>query len=181
MSYVQDNLLPNEKILFSARIHPALFLQPVLVLIMSMALVIYAVSLATRGEEGASLLAVLFLFVAGIIVLTSIMLAIQAFIVMRTTEFAITNRRIVAKKGFIRRQTLEMLLPKVESVAVRQSVLGRLLNFGTVIVTGTGGTREGFSAIADPLTMRTKINQIIEYFSQARADQPKVARPGAGS
>ena len=81
---------------------------------------------------------------------------------MLTTEFAVTNRRVIAKTGFIRRRTLEILLQKVESVAVYQDILGRLLNFGSVTVTGTGGTRERFRMIVKPSAVRKKINHIIE-------------------
>ena len=171
MSYVQDNLMPNEKVLFSARIHPAIILPAVLAFITSIAILIIAVSLGSQQDVGASMASCLVFLMAAAFFLSSIAAAVQAFIAMRTTEFAVTNRRIVAKRGFIRRRSLEMLLPKVESVAVQQNVLGRLLNFGTVTVTGTGGTTEGFPAIVDPLTLRNKINQIIEYFTQKHPDR----------
>lgn len=100
----------------------------------------------------------------------SILLGIQALIVLRTTEFAVTNRRVIAKTGFIRRHTLEMLLSKVESVAIQQNILGRMLNFGTVTITGTGGTKESFRAIVEPIEVRKKINQIIEGYMQAYAE-----------
>ena len=103
---------------------------------------------------------------SGFLLLYSILLGVQATIVMFTTEFAVTNRRVIAKTGFIRRHTLEILLSKVESVSVNQNILGRLLNFGTVTVTGTGGTRESFRAIVDPIDVRKKINQIIEGYMQ---------------
>ncbi len=109
--------------------------------------------------------------------LYSILLGLQAAIVIFTTEFAITNRRVVAKTGFIRRHTLEMLLPKIESVSVNQNVLGRLLNFGTVTVTGTGGIRESFRGIIEPVGVRKNINQIIEGFMQS---QQKLFNPQAG-
>ena len=171
MSYVQDNLMPNEKVLFSARIHPAIFLPAVFAFIISIAILIFAVSLGTQQDVGASMVSCLVFLMAAAFFLSSIAAAIKAFVVIRSTEFAVTNRRIVAKSGFIRRHTLEMLLPKVESVAVRQNILGRMLNFGTVTVTGTGGTTQGFPAIVDPLTLRSKINQIIEYFTQKHPDR----------
>jgi uncharacterized membrane protein YdbT with pleckstrin-like domain len=71
-----------------------------------------------------------------------------------------------------------MLLPKIESVSVNQNILGRLLNFGTVTVTGTGGTMESFRAIIEPLAVRQKINQIIEGYMQ---DQHKLANQQAGA
>ncbi|MFN8462727.1 MAG: PH domain-containing protein [Anaerolineales bacterium] len=105
------------------------------------------------------------------VVLSAIILALEAIIVMFTTEFAITNRRIIAKRGFIRRHTLEMFLHKIESVSVSQNVLQRLLNFGSVTVTGTGGTRESFRAIIDPVSIRRKINQVIEKYAQQSSAQ----------
>jgi uncharacterized membrane protein YdbT with pleckstrin-like domain len=92
----------------------------------------------------------------------AVLLTIRAFLTLVTTEFGITNRRVIAKTGFVRRNTLEILLPKVESLAVDQNILGRVLNFGTVSVTGTGGTKGLFKPIVDPVGVRKKFNQIIE-------------------
>jgi uncharacterized membrane protein YdbT with pleckstrin-like domain len=94
------------------------------------------------------------------------MLGLQALIIMQTTEFAVTNQRIIAKTGLIIRRTLEILLNKVESIGVRQNIGGRLLDFGTIIVTGTGGTREGFRGIRQPLAVRKKINEVIQYYRE---------------
>ncbi|MBK9107297.1 MAG: PH domain-containing protein [Saprospiraceae bacterium] len=68
-----------------------------------------------------------------------------------TDEFVITNRRIIIKKGLIRIWTFEMSLRKIESVFVDQSILGRILNFGTVTITGSGGTREIFIVFGNHL------------------------------
>lgn len=72
-----------------------------------------------------------------------------------------------------------MLLSKIESVAVHQNILGRILNFGTVTVTGTGGTKESFRAIIEPIAVRKKINQIIEGYMQAynQYQQQKTINP----
>lgn len=165
MSYVKDNLMPNEKVLFTARVHPAVFLPSIVSFIGSIAFFIYIISTAIKVDADANILGFV-LLVAGLFFFCSIILGLQAMIIMFTTEFAITNRRVIAKTGFIRRHTLEMLLPKIESVSVNQNVLGRLLNFGTVTVTGTGGTKESFRAIVEPIVVRKKINQIIEGYMQ---------------
>jgi uncharacterized membrane protein YdbT with pleckstrin-like domain len=159
MSYVQDNLMPNEQILFTARIHPAIFLSAAITFFFSLAVMVFALTLARRWG---GLPSTVVLLMAGVFFLYSIGLGLQAVMAVLTTEFAVTNRRIVAKTGFIRRQTLEMLLAKVESIAVAQNITGRLLNFGTVTVTGTGGTKESFMAISDPIGVRKQINQILE-------------------
>jgi uncharacterized membrane protein YdbT with pleckstrin-like domain len=104
--------------------------------------------------------------IAGVFFISSIVLGLQALIMMFSTEFGVTNRRVIAKTGFIRRHTLEILLPKIESVSVNQNIIGRLFNFGRVTVTGTGGTKESFIAISDPINVRKKINQIIESYMQ---------------
>lgn len=71
-----------------------------------------------------------------------------------SSEFAITNRRVIIKIGLISRHVLEMNLSKVESINVDQTVMGRMLGYGTITVIGTGGTRELFHKIADPMEFR---------------------------
>ena len=64
-------------------------------------------------------------------------LFISPIISMTTNEFAITNKRVILKEGLITRRTIEMSISKIESVAVKQSVLGRILGYGTVTITAT--------------------------------------------
>jgi uncharacterized membrane protein YdbT with pleckstrin-like domain len=77
-----------------------------------------------------------------------------------TSEFAITNKRVIIKVGLISRRTLEMNLNKIESVNVNQGLLGRMLGYGTIVIVGTGGTKEPFAAISDPLTFRKKFQEL---------------------
>jgi len=77
-----------------------------------------------------------------------------------TDEFAITNKRVIIKVGLIRRKTLEMNLSKIESVNVYQTILGRILGYGTIQVIGTGGTRETFAMITKPLQFRKKFQEL---------------------
>jgi uncharacterized membrane protein YdbT with pleckstrin-like domain len=76
------------------------------------------------------------------------------WIVYKTTEIAITNKRIIAKFGFISRSTIEINLPKVESVQVDQGVLGRMLDYGTIIVSGAGTPNLSIPGAAEPLEFR---------------------------
>jgi hypothetical protein len=71
-----------------------------------------------------------------------------------SSEFAVTNKRIIIKVGLISRKTLEMNLAKVESVNVNQGIFGRILGYGCVTVIGTGGTREPFHGISHPTQFR---------------------------
>jgi uncharacterized membrane protein YdbT with pleckstrin-like domain len=83
-----------------------------------------------------------------------LVLWLWAWVVYTTTELAITNKRAIAKTGLIQRRTIEMFLEKIESIQVDQGVLGRLLDFGTVIISGTGVQSAPFRNISDPLALR---------------------------
>ena len=91
-----------------------------------------------------------------IIVVVGIGILLWVYLKRRTTELAITNKRIIAKKGFIQRDTIEMFLSKVESVHVDQSVMGRVLDYGTVIMSGTGMVNSRFENISAPLEFRKR-------------------------
>ena len=85
---------------------------------------------------------------------------ISPIIRQMTSEFVITNKRVIMKTGLISRKTFEMNLHKIESVNVDQSFWGRILVFGTVSIIGTGGTRESFSDISKPLMFRRKFQEM---------------------
>ena len=76
-----------------------------------------------------------------------------------TSEFAVTNKRVIIKVGLIARRTVEIQLPKIESIGVDQGIMGRIFGYGNIVVVGTGGTKEPFRAIADPLGFRKAVNQ----------------------
>jgi hypothetical protein len=100
-------------------------------------------------------------FILGIILLPlfgiGLLFLLAAYIEKRTTELAVTNQRVIIKKGLISRKTIEMNIAKVENIQVDQNIFGRILNYGTVTVVGTGGTREPFRCIADPLAFRKAV------------------------
>ena len=74
-----------------------------------------------------------------------------------TTEMAVTDRRIILKRGFIRRHTVEMNMQKVETVDVDQTLIGRIFNYGNVTIRGTGSTFETIRRIDSPLNLRTSV------------------------
>ncbi len=87
---------------------------------------------------------------------------IAAFLEYKSTELAITNKKIIAKFGFIRRNTIELLLPKIESVQVNQSILGRMLNYGDVIASGAGNPQAPVPHIDNPIEFRKAFMEIQE-------------------
>ncbi len=76
---------------------------------------------------------------------------------IRTTELAVTERRIIAKFGLIRRDTIEIKVERIESMQVTQSVLGRLLGFGTIVFSGAGTPQLAVPDIAEPLEFRKAV------------------------
>ena len=97
---------------------------------------------------------------AAVAALVGLAIILVAAIRRATTELVLTDRRIIAKRGFIRRDTVEMNLGKVESLHVNQGLLGRLLNFGDVTVVGTGSSLEPLRGISRPLELRRKLGEI---------------------
>ena len=142
MGYIADNLLPDEHVRYAAHLHWIVFLGPIIVLL-------FSVLLFTGGKESAP---------AGIaFLIMGLLYGGLRFITYSTSEFGLTNKRVVIKVGFIRRKTLELLLKKVETVGVNQGVIGRMLNYGTIVVVGSGGTREPFNKMANPLQFRKEV------------------------
>jgi len=75
---------------------------------------------------------------------------------------AITNKRVIAKFGLIRRNTIEMNLNRIESIAINQGILGRIFDFGSIGVRGTGGGQAPVPFIARPLEFRQQLNNLLE-------------------
>src|SRR3954467_8339761 len=140
MSYLDDHLLAGEHIVYRAHLHWTIFGASILVVLLGIAL---AIVLQLFDPQYWYLGAVL----AGI----GLLLAIPPAIRYTSSEFAVTDKRVLAKHGFIQRESIETLLSKVEAIEVDQGIPGRVLGYGTIVLTGTGGTEESFPRIAAPL------------------------------
>ena len=109
MGYIESSLLPGETLVSRARLHRVVFAKAVLVAVAG-AVVLY------------------FQHVAGaIVLLAALLMAIPPYVTSKTSEFGVTNKRVVIKVGVIRRRTIELLLRQVEAISVDQTVMGRLL------------------------------------------------------
>lgn len=94
-----------------------------------------------------------------------------AYVRIKSTELAVTTKRLIVKHGFVRRNTIEININKVESLQVAQSVLGRMLDFGTLVISGTGTSHAPLDGIAAPLAFR---KAFIEAQEAARADEGRL-------
>ncbi|MCZ8292451.1 MAG: PH domain-containing protein [Hylemonella sp.] len=105
-----------------------------------------------------SLWALWHLIALGIVLLPAyglgLIFLVMAYVKYRTTELAITNKRVIVKTGFIRRSTIEININKVESLQVDQGVLGRMFNFGTLIISGAGTPQAPVAGISGPMAFR---------------------------
>lgn len=152
MSYVDENLLPGEQVVYRAKLHWSLFAVPMVWGVMGALLCLFGI---TDGNGLAIGLGVLFCLVA-LLTLPS------PWITYRTTEMAITSQRIIAKRGWIRRDTLEVEHRGIGGVQVKQGIMDRLFNRGTVTITSAGAPRSGFPGIAKPLDFRRNALQAKE-------------------
>jgi uncharacterized membrane protein YdbT with pleckstrin-like domain len=144
MSYIDTHLLPGEVVSFRTRLHWKIFVMPVLIAIVMIALAVWAFS-AQRRVLAIPPLAI------GVIALLS------AWIRRRSSEFAVTNKRVIIKLGVITTRSMELLLPKIEGITVSQTLFGRMFGFGEIVVTGSGGTQEPFDNIQSPLDFRQAV------------------------
>lgn len=143
MGYIESNLLPGEAVVQRARLHWIVFLKAAAVFVVGLGLLYFEPR--TIG-----------LVVAAI----GVAMAVPPWLELVTSEFGVTSRRVIIKVGLIKRRTLELLIRQVEAISVDQTLAGRIFNFGTITLTGTGGVRETFHNIANPLEFRRSIQSL---------------------
>lgn len=147
MGYVDEVLQPGEQLLHRAYLHWLLYAPAFATAVVGVVLLVLG---ATYGGGIA-------LVPGAAVGLAAVYFWLGAWIRRSTTELAVTNRRIILKRGWIRRRTVEMNMDKVESVDVDQSILGRIFNYGDVTVRGTGASIEPLRMIGDPLHFRSRV------------------------
>lgn len=142
-SYIDSNLTTNERVIREAQVSwwsqwPFFLIGGLLLL----------AGIGSNSNTVLVLIALIFIAIAVLRVLT--------------TELALTNKRVIAKTGFIRRNTVELRLEKVEGLMVNQSIFGRIFNYGSVLVSGTGGIRTPIHFIYSPTGFRMVVNEFLE-------------------
>lgn len=150
MGYVKNNLIINEEIVYTAKLHWIIYIPGIIILIVS-----FAINSINSASPLKPLFFVIFLFVG-------LFWLIEAFLFKTSTELSVTTKRVIAKKGLIRIDTLELNHNTIESFNVVQSILGRLLNFGSIVVKGTGGSKTQIPNIYSPMLFRKEALQIID-------------------
>jgi uncharacterized membrane protein YdbT with pleckstrin-like domain len=164
MSYIDGNLLEGEQVVYRTRLHWLLFIGPVLftaVVLLPIAWFLYNGTWSSFTWIPLAL---------GLLVL------LATFIKRQSSDFAVTNKRVMMKVGVFSTRSVELLLSKIEAIAVNQSFIGRIFGYGDIVVTGSGGTREAFSHIEGPLEFRRAVQSVTD----TRSSPPQNAAPPAG-
>ena len=142
MGYIEANLLPGETVVQRARLHWIVFVKAIVVALIGLGLLLLQP------------------IVGAVVIGVGILMAIPPWLERLTSEFGVTSKRVIIKVGLIQRRTLELLIRQVEAISVDQSLTGRMFNFGTITLSGTGGVRETFHNISNPLEFRRSIQSL---------------------
>lgn len=151
MAYYTKVLRPDEKVLAVGQLHWTVYRGAVLVLLAALVILVASFSASQPDIEAAVGMLATLVAVIGLLVL------LAACIRRRGTEIVVTDRRVIFKRGILSRHTVEMNISKIETVHVEQSLMGRLLGYGTLIIHGTGADIEPLERIDQPLALRNAI------------------------
>jgi uncharacterized membrane protein YdbT with pleckstrin-like domain len=156
-SYIEQILQPGERRLYSGRLHWVLFVPGLLLLI---AALVFLMLGSGDGPSGNGWGRILLLPLSALCAAGGAYYLFRAWFERWTTEIEVTDRRVILKQGFIRRETVEMHMDKVESVDVVQSIAGRILDYGSVTIRGVGVGLEPLKMVAAPLELRNHITGV---------------------
>lgn len=155
MAFIDRNLMEGERVIYRSRLHRHIFIWPVVWFIAALVLLVYGSNMKDANTRIGILAA------GGFFMLIAVFMFVPRFIRYESSEFGLTNRRVIMKVGMLHRRSLEVLLNKVESIMVNQGALGTVLGFGSITVTGTGGTKDTFHNVASPVEFRNKVEEQI--------------------
>ena len=156
-NFINSHLIKDEKVIYEAKPHWLMLIGPALFVTLLVVVMIAFESIG-RGDQGSNGKE----FTVGLISWAILMIPTLFFtwLKYKSLEIAITDKRIIAKRGIVSKYTFEQYLNKIESVQVHQSLFGRMFNAGNVIITGTGGTKEIFGLIENPFMFRSKFAEM---------------------
>lgn len=162
----KKDLMNEESIIYRTRLHWIVVIYGIFVSVVGICIILLLGYLLLFGKSIISTIEQDMLSIFTIVILLFLFPilseAISYLMNYKNSEFIVTNKRIIIKKDWIRRLSLEMYLNRIESIFVYQSTLGKLLNYGTITIVGVGGTKEHFDYISKPLEFYKQILKQIE-------------------
>jgi len=170
LSYIDKNLRSGETVLYRTRLHWIVmishFVTAFVVAIAGIGLLVMSFSkMNDNGKDGASGQLAAF---GLLLLIAAVVIVVVAYWKRSATEMAVTNKRVLVKVGLLSRHSIQIMLSKIESVHVDQSLAGRILNFGTIVIRGVGGTPEPFVKIARPLEFWNEVQEQIDRPQESR-------------
>jgi membrane protein YdbS with pleckstrin-like domain len=154
MSYTSRHLMSGETVVREAHLNRIIYLPAAALFALSIG--VFAVIQREGTVTRETMIFPAIFVAAGIVVLFS------AMVRRSSSEFAVTNKRVLVKIGIMRRHSTEILLRQVEGITVDQGILGRIFGFGTIVVEGTGSDRTPYRGIAGPMQFRLAVQEQIE-------------------
>ncbi len=136
----------DNNIVYQARLHWILFLWPVMLLCLGVFL-----GLTIQQLREVAIFFMVFALLWGLMV----------WVKYRCSSLTIKKTHIILRTGMLVRNTLDIPLSKIESIDIRQSLLGSMLHYGSLVITGTGGSRQLVDHLSRPLTCRRHIEQLL--------------------
>jgi len=146
--FVSKNLMADENIVYITKLHWVIYLQALT------AILIGAIMIVVIPIFGETTVKNTLVLPGMIVIIVGILYGIYLNLLIKTSEFVITNKRVIMKKGLISTTTLEVLFSKAESIAAHQSIGGKLFGYGDITVIGSGGTKNEFNYIEKPFDFR---------------------------
>ena len=149
MHFLKKNLLVHERIVFSTKLNWTLYIKSLIVILIGF-------------------LVLLDNLFGLIVVFIGMLSAVVTYFKIKNFEFAVTNKRVLIKYGILRTRSFEIMLNKVEAIYVEQNIIGKIVNSGTMIIKGTGGSQNLLRNVDNPFQFRIALNQQIENLSLTR-------------
>lgn len=156
---IKNNLLANERVIYRTHPHWLYFISPLLVILFGGALI----WLALQKKLDIGTFAQYMLYLGYITIGIGFISFLKEYIHHRTSEYVVTNQRVFVQEGVLGRKTTSMILAQIEAVEVDQTLVARIMDFGHVEITGSGGAASKFTYIHRPEKFRRAIQKNISF------------------
>ena len=165
MSYIRQSLLKNEQVLFETRPHWIVFSSAVWLFVFTCCVWValdYVGFSRDRNHQYS-----IFMWIVWLSFAATAIQFIRMWIFHQFSDYGVTNKRVIMKMGWVSRDAFEIFLERIEGTRVDQSILGRVFNYGTLIVIGTGGTHDAFPFVPNILQFRHQLQEAIDQATHA--------------
>ncbi|MBN2689743.1 MAG: PH domain-containing protein [Gammaproteobacteria bacterium] len=166
MSYISKTLLKNENILLQEKPHWIIFSSVLSWIVLA---IIFWFLSGLLGFSSISIFSVDFPYIIELLFFVmAIFSFVMAYIIYISSEYVITDKRVLMKTGLINYHALELFYGKIESIYVNQTIGGRIFDYGTIVIRGTGGTGDHFSNVPKPHVFRRAVQQQMEDMEKSK-------------